>query len=289
MATIKVDGQIITSISGPTAHLSHILKGKPFNAARSALPAISRRSLSLTAHQKLSRTHGKRLKENPRKIRWQDGKFCACDAYLIADWLWTRRGFSRDLWRKAVKKPGITGYDLWIMEACYLAKQGRYFPDVPSGSGGWSKYAAIEGRKWKPPADCVPAPRDIGNYFARAWTTAQANKLAWLAFYGIDTVNFPGQMIIDPAWAHWHYDPKHRHRTVTFRHRFDNFATAHKIWNPISPRRCSGIIEIYVKTTKGTLMIYQQDRTQKDGLDRATVARCAHWRSGHYLARGPWE
>ncbi len=289
MATIKLNGQIITSISGSLKQCSLLLKGKPFGKGRPALPSQKLRRHTMSKKQAISQSHGKRLKDHPSKIKWQDGKYCACDAYLLADWLWRRQRICREEWRHAVKKPGLTGYDLWIMEATYLAKLGLYFPEHPSNSGGWSRKAAIPGHTYQPPADCVSAPPQIGNFFKRAWWTLERKKLHWLAFYGVNPACFPGHMIIDETWAYWHYDPKNPDTTALFKHRFDNFASAHKINNPLWPERSTGLLEIFIKTTRGTIFVYQQDRMQLDGLDLAALHYCTHTPNTPYQAAGQWE
>lgn len=59
----------------------------------------------------------------------------------------------KQVWRDAVKKPGISGYTLWMKECLHLWGKGEYAPDVPSISGGYTYEKAIPGTTYPPPSD----------------------------------------------------------------------------------------------------------------------------------------
>jgi hypothetical protein len=59
------------------------------------------------------------------------------------------------LWRKAVKKHGISGYNLYMLEcvACFVA--GNYAPDCPSISGGYGYKKITPGAYFPPPSETL--------------------------------------------------------------------------------------------------------------------------------------
>lgn len=66
-------------------------------------------------------------------------KILACRAFKVADLLY--QDFdqaTKDKWRKAVKKPNKSPYDLWMQECLTCFNAGRNAPETPSISGGYS-------------------------------------------------------------------------------------------------------------------------------------------------------
>lgn len=94
---------------------------------------------------------------------------CPCKSWTHADWLWSHGFVDTDQWRKAVKRPGMSGYDLWMREAVHLASQGHYFPHMPSISGGWSASKCVLGFDYQPSALCI-------NDYISEWTVITIYK-----------------------------------------------------------------------------------------------------------------
>ncbi len=79
-------------------------------------------------------TRGKRLRFTEKKPMTMAQKtFKYCDAVYQQ---FTEA--EKQVWRNAVKKRGMSGYNLWMKESMALAAQGFYLPDVPSPSGGYA-------------------------------------------------------------------------------------------------------------------------------------------------------
>ena len=69
-----------------------------------------------------------------------------CKCFTYCDLLY--QGFTpaeRLKWRQALKKPGLSPYDLWMSECLTLTTKRQHPPDVPSISGGWSNKKCLEG------------------------------------------------------------------------------------------------------------------------------------------------
>jgi len=92
---------------------------------------------------------------DPERKLWNQCEDCPCMAYAVADYVWMRLGIDVPRWRAAVKRRGLGAYGLWIKEAAACAKRGRYLPDAPSISGGFSADKAVPGFRYQPPADCL--------------------------------------------------------------------------------------------------------------------------------------
>jgi len=253
------------------------------------VPAVKKRKQIVTTKGAISQSHGKRLKDRPEKIVYEGGDYCACNAYLVADWLWTSGHLDKDLWRRAVKRPHFSAYDLWLYESIGCARAGLYLPDVPSISGGYSRNNLIPGTTWQPPADCLNDPPALGNYIARSWWDPGHTRLYWLAFYGIDPSKFPGRTFAGPATLQWFYDIDDRSAYQTCEHTFDNFATSTKLYNLWPVPIVSGICLIHIHTTTGEHIVYQQDRIQPDGLDLPALSHISSVPAPGYEAKGRWE
>lgn len=81
---------------------------------------------------------------------------CSCQAFKYLDLQY--QGFSdeeKTKWRRAVKKPGLSGYTLFMSEGLYLLTKGKCFSGEPSISGGYNAKKAIEGYKYFPPEACI--------------------------------------------------------------------------------------------------------------------------------------
>lgn len=64
---------------------------------------------------------------------------CACESWQIADVLWVGEfEHTRQAWRDAVQRPGISGYDLWMGWHVWCFAQGLDAPATPPPSGGYS-------------------------------------------------------------------------------------------------------------------------------------------------------
>lgn len=55
------------------------------------------------------------------------------------------------VWRRALKAPHKSAYDLWMMECLYLFNRGLSSPLEPSVSGGYTGKKAIPGGPYNPP------------------------------------------------------------------------------------------------------------------------------------------
>ncbi len=97
----------------------------------------------------------------PHKRKLELGSPAAnpCQQWQQADAIWVNQGESwRQKWRDALKKPGMSGYDLWMKEALTLCSQNKNLPDDPSISGGWSTAKVIPGDTWPPAGKEIPIP-----------------------------------------------------------------------------------------------------------------------------------
>ncbi len=64
---------------------------------------------------------------------------CACEAWKAADMNWVLlTEAQRQVWRDAVRRPGISGYDMYMSENMHCFHDGDGGPDGPSPSGGYS-------------------------------------------------------------------------------------------------------------------------------------------------------
>jgi hypothetical protein len=92
-----------------------------------------------------------------------------CCVFKYVDAIWQRLSpAERAPWFAAVKKRGISGYDLWMSEQLYLALHAQYLANGPSISGGFSPRKAVPGTIWPPPP-CL-------TWFPIRWA-ALANKI----------------------------------------------------------------------------------------------------------------
>jgi len=72
-----------------------------------------------------------------------------CCNFKLADRLYQNMGLQeKDWWRRRVKKPGASAYDVWMTEALYLLNRGLNPPRWPSISGGFSGYKAKSEPGW---------------------------------------------------------------------------------------------------------------------------------------------
>ena len=75
-----------------------------------------------------------------------------CCVFKYVDAIWQRLSTAeRAPWFAAVKKRGISGYDLWMSEQLYLALHAQWLADGPSISGGFSPRKAVPGKTFPPP------------------------------------------------------------------------------------------------------------------------------------------
>lgn len=83
-----------------------------------------------------------------RRTYKKDGDHADLNASQVcfrhADTLYTTLSKAkRAEWKAAVKRPGMSGYDLFMKEAVALLAKGKRPPDHPSISGGWSTRKAV--------------------------------------------------------------------------------------------------------------------------------------------------
>ena len=77
---------------------------------------------------------------------------CPCKRFTAADWRWRMLSpADKKMWDAAVKRPALSGYELYMKEALTLAGRGENWPDCPSVSGGFSCNHLIPGAD--PPTD----------------------------------------------------------------------------------------------------------------------------------------
>lgn len=83
---------------------------------------------------------------------------CPCQCWKKADYIY--QGFSTStklLWRRATKKPCLSGYDLWMKSAVYNFTHKMNAPDAPPVSGGYTQIGNNPGDTWHvPPVDVKP-------------------------------------------------------------------------------------------------------------------------------------
>lgn len=85
--------------------------------------------------------------------------FCPCAAWSTCDALWIAfSAAQQQVWRDALTRAGMSGYDLWMSECLTTTIAGQYAPDAPSASGGWSTNEATAGSTYPPPDECAQAP-----------------------------------------------------------------------------------------------------------------------------------
>lgn len=77
---------------------------------------------------------------------------CPCQAFQVLDLYWQSMSKAeQDVWNDAVKKPHMSGYQLWMKESLWLCKESGYLPACPSVSGGFSCNYIIRGDEKVPP------------------------------------------------------------------------------------------------------------------------------------------
>ena len=283
MATIKLQNQIITSLSGSLGHCASVMACKPFGITVPGQTARDAQTKILRRKARRSMMYGQRRRKRPKKIRYHDQAFCACDAYLVADWLWCKGMIDKQLWRRAVKKSHMTGYDLWIMEACALAKQGFYLPDVPSVSGGYTTWRAVAGSRWQPPADCVQAPKKVYLYLSKYYSDPLYRNLKTVAYWGHDPDwKRPPETILEVEFR-WYWDPWDGDEYISCRKEWDGASTAITLTNPFWPYFTRMQFEQIFTNVSGAQITYQH-HDQGDGFLKDI------WSSprGFFQAAGPW-
>lgn len=221
---------------------------------------------------------------DPRREKWDHRRHPACMAYYGADWLWTAGHVDIDLWRKAVKKPKMSAYALWIHEATRCARNGEYYPDVPSISGGWSLDHVVPGFRFQPPADCVHALQVSSKRTFILWNISPEGgyQIAFLAeIYDIlDAAPGPTYSIE----IRWHWNPFNGFPTV---HNFGPFPNT--VYNPIYPFPARQDLRLIIKCEPGWILSYQATYyTGNLGLEAVLydVSQEAH---GDHQNLAPWK
>lgn len=106
-----------------------------------------------------------RLRHTTRPVYARDGP-CACQCIAQADHLWASgQVANKDEWRAAVRRPALSGYNLWMKECFRRFFQDEFAPAHPGPSGGWSDMAGLPGTLFPPPDPDVkpwkePDPKD---------------------------------------------------------------------------------------------------------------------------------
>ncbi|MBA7543016.1 hypothetical protein ES705_35342 [subsurface metagenome] len=110
-------------------------------------------------HRVAGKTVWRMKPPHKRKLTLDSPEANPCKQWKQADAIWVSQVEPwRQLWRNALKKPGMSGYDLWMKEALTLCSQQKYLPDVPSISGGWSTSKVIPGTTFPPAGKIIPPP-----------------------------------------------------------------------------------------------------------------------------------
>jgi hypothetical protein len=100
---------------------------------------------------------------------------CSCQAFKYLDLQY--QGFSqaeKDKWRQAVKKPGLSGYTLFMSEGLHHLTKNIPWSGEPSISGGYSHDRPMPGHRFVPPVACV-----LRSYSATCLETCTW----WLGYY----------------------------------------------------------------------------------------------------------
>lgn len=121
-------GPVIGSISGRTG--GSVFNKKPQNAGglQDFYPPVLPPQFRKRKRPELQRNHG---------------------VLLSCDQIWVNQTEAwRDKWRKAIKRPHLSGYALWMREAMSCAFANLNLPDDPSASGGFSTRALVPGDTW---------------------------------------------------------------------------------------------------------------------------------------------
>ncbi len=110
-------------------------------------------------HRKYGKTAWRMKPPHKKTLELGSPEANPCAQWRTADALWVSQPESwRQMWRDALKKPSMSGYDLWMKEALTLCSQNKYLPDEPSISGGWSTKKVIAGVTWPPEGKTPPVP-----------------------------------------------------------------------------------------------------------------------------------
>lgn len=219
MATIKIAGSIVTSISGSLGSIHAAMRRKPLDKVSVADPGIPAKRMRIQPRVEPPLRQAKRHIPDFARDYWYNGERCECMSYTIADYLWLSGKIDRAEWNAGVKIHGITGYGLWIKEATAAARLGRYYPDHPSISGGFTTDHVEPGVRFQPPADCLPrlAPElDIS-----------ATLFAWGPPYRIHHLRFDWWYT---PW-NWPYHPLHRF-TIRWFYKLDDPTVSVQMINP---------------------------------------------------------
>lgn len=106
-------------------------------------------------------------KDHSTQHRMTPIKRCPCEAFTLCDERYQNMTEDeRDTWRNATKKPGISGYELWMKECLYSMIHYKTMPITPTESGGFT-CNLISGDGEEAPPDFIgqapPGPWPPGN------------------------------------------------------------------------------------------------------------------------------
>ncbi|MBA7643145.1 hypothetical protein ES703_50859 [subsurface metagenome] len=90
---------------------------------------------------------------------------CPCSCFKNLDLYWQKMDWGqKHVWNAAVKKPHMTGYNLFMKEGLSACYEHGYLPKVPSVSGGYSPFNCPYMDKRIPPAGEWIGKAPIGKY-----------------------------------------------------------------------------------------------------------------------------
>ena len=95
------------------------------------------------------RKHGpaaRRKKPHSTDVHRSPKQKCPCESFTICDLSYQNMsGPDKSLWKAALKKPGMSAYELYMKECLSTAMRTATYPECPSVSGGFSCGSVIAG------------------------------------------------------------------------------------------------------------------------------------------------
>jgi len=252
MAIVKLNTGIVRSVSGHPENLRMALSRAPFSCLPSDQQSTVTRRMKVSKPAQHPYRKAKKRLPDPDRSHWYQGRRCECMAYAIADYLWIHGHVDHNLWSRAVKAGGFSGYALWIKEATACARQGLYYPDVPSISGGYSTSKIIPGHTFQPPADCLAScPPSVAVHSWIAHNAPYATPWRWSINPIVIPFDWPGHDIISITYR-WHWnpiDPTAYIEAVTP-------PLYPSLYSPLWPAQCATLFRTIYELTPGIFLTY---------------------------------
>lgn len=219
-----------------------------------------------------------------KREKWDHRRHPPCMAYYGADWLWINGNVDIDLWRKAVKKPKMSAYALWIHEATRCARNGHYYPDRPGVSGGWSLDRVVPGVLFQPPADCVKALQQSSKTTFLQWVISPEDGYQYATLWDVSDIiaALPGEPY--QYEVQWHWNPINGIPTV-----YGYPPHPIRVDNPMYPLPARLDLRVIISCAPGWILSYQCTRYDGNICTDAVLFDVNQEAHGDHKCLAPWK